>query len=89
MAERKTTRTTKKMKAVEPEAIAPPPPPPPPPPPAPAPEPRSFGEWVPIIYEGDIFADADGGVFVRGTRTRLKAKVATRLLNVDGFRLAG
>lgn len=58
---------------------------------APAAPPPSapFGEWVPIIYDGPtVFADADAGVFVTGTRTRLKARVAARLLRVEGFRLA-
>jgi len=48
-----------------------------------------LGEWVPIVYDGaTVFADADAGVFVTGTRTRLKARVAARLLRVEGFRLA-
>jgi hypothetical protein len=60
---------------------------------APAPiivdSPAPLGEWVPIIYDGaTVFADADAGVFVAGTRTRLKARVAARLLRVEGFRLA-
>lgn len=47
-------------------------------------------DWVPIVYEGQgVFADGDAGVFVHGTRTRLRAKVAARLLRVEGFRLAG
>ena len=55
----------------------------------PAPTPAPLGEWVPIIYDGaTVFADADAGVFVTGTRTRLKARVAARLLRVEGFRLA-
>lgn len=67
--------------APAPAAIVEPPPPPPPPPP--------LGEWVPIVYEGaTVFSDADAGVFVAGTRTRLKARVAARLLRVEGFRLA-
>ncbi len=53
----------------------------------PSPEPR---EWVPVVYEGEgVFSDGVAGVFVTGTRTRLRAPVAARLLRLDGFRLAG
>lgn len=53
----------------------------------PAPEQR---EWVPVVYTGDgVFSDSDAGVFVTGTRTRLRARVAARLLRFEGFRLAG
>jgi hypothetical protein len=86
---RATTRTKKLLveeappviaEAPAPATIVEPPPPPPPPP---------LGEWVPIVYEGAaVFSDADAGVFVAGTRTRLKARVAARLLRVEGFRLA-
>lgn len=59
-------------------------------PPAPTPTAEAPREWVPIVYEGEgVFADSDAGVFVSGTRTRLRAKIAARLLRFDGFRLAG
>ncbi|MCW8141166.1 MAG: hypothetical protein KIT58_19880, partial [Planctomycetota bacterium] len=91
---RRATRRTKKVSEPAPEAVsvAPEPTPAPAPEPtaalepAPAPQPR---EWVPIIYEGQgVFADRQAGVFVAGTRTRLRERVASRLLRIDGFRLA-
>ncbi|MCO5172024.1 MAG: hypothetical protein M9894_37475 [Planctomycetes bacterium] len=55
-----------------------------------APAPAAGREWVPIVYEGEgVFADAQAGVFVAGTRTRLRERIASRLLRVEGFRLAG
>jgi hypothetical protein len=97
MAGRTTKRTTRRTKTLEaidasPATPAPTPAPAPTPEPAPAPEPappQVHGEWVPIVYEGEgLFADADAGVFARGTRTRLRAQVAARLLGISGFRAA-
>ncbi|MBX3471341.1 MAG: hypothetical protein KF878_31110 [Planctomycetes bacterium] len=88
---RRATRRTKKVSEPAPEAAVVAPEPAPAPQPAPAPEPAPAPrEWVPIIYEGQgVFADAQAGVFVAGTRTRLRERVASRLLRIDGFRLAG
>jgi hypothetical protein len=46
--------------------------------------------WVEVTYEGEgMFVHRDAGVFVRGTTTRLKAKIADQLRGTQGFRLAG
>ena len=47
-------------------------------------------EWVGVVYEGpEMFVHAQAGVFVRGTRTRLRREVAAELAARNGFRLAG
>lgn len=46
------------------------------------------GAWVSVVYEGGAtFCDDVAGVFVNGTRTRLRAPIAERLLTLDGFRM--
>lgn len=96
---RTTTRTKKVAPQPEPAVTAPPPieapspAPPPPPPPTPMPTPATptieGRDWVPVVYEGDgVFSDSDAGVFVTGTRTRLRPRVAARLLRFEGFRIA-
>jgi len=46
------------------------------------------GAWVSVVYEGGAtFCDDQAGVFVNGTRTRLRAPIAERLLTLDGFRM--
>jgi hypothetical protein len=82
-----------------PEACLPPSPLPSSPPPPFAPIVRSTGgsrraldtgagAWVSVVYEGGAtFCDDQAGVFVNGTRTRLRAPIAERLLTLDGFRM--
>jgi hypothetical protein len=44
--------------------------------------------WVSVVYEGGAtFCDDQAGIFVNGTRTRLRAPIAERLLTLDGFRM--
>jgi hypothetical protein len=51
--------------------------------------PVAANDWVAVVYEGAApHFDHDAGTFVRGTRTRLRAGLARRLLGRDGFRLA-
>ena len=46
--------------------------------------------WIEVSYEGrGIFVHREAGVFVPGTRTRLRSHLANQLRGTEGIRLAG